>query len=304
MGPDCGTAVIGGAGLGFANVVRPGPVGIVAASGTGCQQVLALLDHAGVGVSAAIGVGGRDLSAEVGGLSTRRGLRVLDADPATELVLVVSKPPAPEVAAGLEELAATLTTPVQLALLGPRRPDLTAAVEQTLAALGRPVPVWPTWGSIGADGRAGRLRGLYVGGTLCGEAGVIAAGVLEPDGYELVDFGADDLTVGRAHPMIDPALRIEALTAAVADRTTGVLLLDVVLGHGAQDDPAGDLAPAVGAARRAGLPVVVTCVGTAGDPQGLGAQAETLAAAGAQVFASNAAAARHAVSLLRPGPGR
>ena len=68
MGPDCGTAVVDGIGLGFANVVAPGPVGIVAASGTGCQQMLALLDHAGVGVSAAYGVGGRDLSAAVGGL--------------------------------------------------------------------------------------------------------------------------------------------------------------------------------------------------------------------------------------------
>ena len=309
MGPDCGTAVIGGAGLGFANVVRPGPIGIVAASGTGCQQVLALLDHAGVGVSAALGVGGRDLSAEVGGLSTRRALRVLDADPATELVLVVSKPPAPEVAGGLEELAATLTTPVRLALLGPGRPDLTAAVEQTLADLGRPVPVWPTWGSVEAGSieggnRAGRLRGLYVGGTLCAEAGVIVAGVLGPGDFEMVDYGADDLTVGRAHPMIDPTLRLEALADAVADPATGVLLLDVVLGHGAQDDPAADLTPAIGAARRAGVPVVVACVGTAGDPQDLGTQADSLAAAGASVFASNAAAARHAVSLLQPGPGR
>ena len=104
MGPDCGTAVVGGVGLGFANAVAPGPVGIVAASGTGCQQLLALLDHAGVGVgSHALGVGGRDLSAEVGGLATREALRRLDADPDVELVVVVSKPPAAEVA---DELAA------------------------------------------------------------------------------------------------------------------------------------------------------------------------------------------------------
>ncbi len=80
MGPDCGTAVVGGLGLGFANVVQPGPVGLVAASGTGCQQVLTLLDHAGVGVTHALGVGGRDLSAEVGGRATREALRRLDAD--------------------------------------------------------------------------------------------------------------------------------------------------------------------------------------------------------------------------------
>jgi FdrA protein len=118
MGPDCGTAMVAGLGLGFANVVRPGPVGIVAASGTGCQQVMSLLEAAGVGVSAALGVGGRDLSAAVGGLSTRQALRLLDADPATHLIVMVSKPPADEVAADLERFTATLETPVQMALLG------------------------------------------------------------------------------------------------------------------------------------------------------------------------------------------
>ena len=99
MGADCGTAVVGGLGLGFANVTTPGPVGIVAASGTGCQQLLALLDYAGVGVSSALGVGGRDLSAEVRGLSTRTALARLDADPDVELIVLVSKPPADDVAA-------------------------------------------------------------------------------------------------------------------------------------------------------------------------------------------------------------
>ena len=306
MGPDCGTAVVGGLGLGFANVVQPGPVGIVAASGTGCQQVLTLLDAAGVGVSAALGVGGRDLSAEVGGISTRQALRMLDADAATELVLVVSKPPAPEVAAGLEEFVGELSTPVRLALLAADRPDLTAAVEQLLEATGRPVPEWQTWGSPDTVARTGRLVGLFVGGTLCGEAEIIAAGSLAPDAYEMVDFGDDALTVGRAHPMIDPTLRLERFVEAAADPATGALLLDVVLGHGVQDDPAADLAPAIRSARaaRPDLPVVVACVGTEGDPQGLSRQAEALADAGAQVFASNAAAARHAVSLLAPGGSR
>src|SRR5690606_31858590 len=108
MGPDCGTAVVNGIGLGFANTARPGPVGIVAASGTGCQQLLALLDHAGVGITAALGVGGRDLSSEVGGLSTKQAMRRLDEDAATELIVVVSKPPADEVSQALREYAATL----------------------------------------------------------------------------------------------------------------------------------------------------------------------------------------------------
>ena len=93
MGPDCGTAVVSGVALGFANVVRRGPVGIVAASGTGAQQVMCLLDAADVGVSHCLGVGGRDLKAAVGGLAAKAALRALAADEATQDVIVVSKPP-------------------------------------------------------------------------------------------------------------------------------------------------------------------------------------------------------------------
>ena len=106
MGPDCGTAVVGGVGLGFSHTLAAGPVGIVAASGTGAQQVMCLLDHAGVGVSACLGLGGRDLSADVGGRSARTALTALDEDPGTELILIVSKPPAPAVAARLRDYAA------------------------------------------------------------------------------------------------------------------------------------------------------------------------------------------------------
>ena len=175
MGPDCGTAVVGGVALGFANVVRPGPVGIVAASGTGAQQVMALLDAAGVGVSHCLGVGGRDLSSAVGGRSTRQALAALAADPATERIVVVSKPPAPEVLAELEAYAAGLGTPVHWATLGPGRPDLTAAVEDLLGAAG----------GLSGSGRSGpgassdeigegSLRGLFCGGTLADEAMLIA----------------------------------------------------------------------------------------------------------------------------------
>ncbi len=301
MGPDCGTAMVGGVGLGFANAVPPGPVGLVAASGTGCQQVMCLLAAAGVGTSAALGVGGRDLSAEVGGLSTRTALRRLDDDPATEHVVLVSKPPAAEVADELSAFVDTLATPVQLALLGPGRPDLTAAVEELLGALGRSVPAWAGWGTAAQSDRTGVregvLRGLFVGGTLCGEAAVIAADRLPEDAYETVDFGDDAMTVGRPHPMIDPTLRLEAIARAGADPTTGVLLLDVVLGYGAQPDPAQDLVPVLHDLPD-DLPVVISCIGTDDDPQVLSRQAEALAATGAQVFCSNAHAARQAVSLL------
>src|SRR4051794_27633789 len=144
MGPDCGTAIVSGIALGFANVVRPGPVGLVAASGTGAQQVSCLLDSAGVGVSHVLGVGGRDLSEAVGGIATLDALAALDADPATERVLVVSKPPAPSVAAAVTEAAGHLSVPVRSAVLSPESPDLTAAVEALLTDLGREVPEWPS----------------------------------------------------------------------------------------------------------------------------------------------------------------
>jgi FdrA protein len=292
MGPDCGTAVVDGLGLGFANVVSPGPVGIVAASGTGCQQVLALLDHAGVGVTTAYGVGGRDLSAEVGGLATRTALARLDRDPSGELAHHISKPPADDVAGDLATYTESLETPVRLALLGTGRPDLTAATEDLLRDLGRDVPAWPVVGeSRPATGT--RLHGLFVGGTMKQEAEVLAtaAGV----DAELIDFGDDEYTTGRAHPMIDPTLRLERLVEVAADDDTGVILLDVVLGHGAEEDPAASLAPAITGVRP---PVVVTVVGTAHDPQGLDRQVAALAEAGAQVHLSNAGATRHALEIL------
>ena len=337
MGPDCGTAVVGGIGLGFANVTRPAPaaggIGIVAASGTGCQQLLCLLDAAGVGVGAALGVGGRDLSTAVGGRSTREALRRLDEDPAVERIVLVSKPPAPEVARALEEYAEALETPVHLALLGRFQPDLTATVEALLLQAGLAIPTWPTWGSVDAgpasSGTEGRwLRGLFVGGTLCDEAMLVAEEWLGPvrsnipltpdvgldpavaagvPDHVMLDFGDDALTRGRAHPMVDPTLRLQHLADVAADPTTAVVLLDVVLGHGADPDPAATLGPAVEAAltraadegRR--LSVVVTCVGTDRDPQGLDRQVRRLTQAGAEVYLSNAQAVGRAVGLLPPG---
>jgi len=319
MGPDCGTAIVGGVGLGFSHTIAAGPAGIVAASGTGAQQLICLLDYAGAGVSAALGVGGRDLSAAVDGRSARAALAALDADPGTELIVVVSKPPAPEVAAGLREFAAGLATPVQFALVAPGEPDLTAGAETALRALGLPVPDWPRWPGPGhAAGVAGVLRGLFAGGTLCDEAMVIASERLgpiwsniplrpelrlaprdAPAGHAMIDFGDDELTAGRAHPMIDQSLRLERLAAEAGDPAVSVVLLDVVLGHGAHPDPAAELGPAIAAARtNGGVAVVVSLIGAASDPQDLDRQAAVLQAAGADVFASNAAAARFACGLI------
>ncbi|WP_219825399.1 FdrA family protein [Nonomuraea typhae] len=275
MGPDCGTAVIAGVGLGFANVLRPGPVGIVAASGTGAQQIACLLDLAGVGVSHILGVGGRDLSPEVGGRSAGRAIAMLDDDPATELIVLVAKQPAVRPAVPRVTRFAEAGT------------DLTAAAERVLKELGRPVPAWPSWPAwSGKSATGGVLHGIYSGGTLCAEAREVAGtGVF-------TDYGDDAYTRGRPHPMIDPTLRLEALAAVPRG---DAVLMDVVLGHGADPDPAASYAHAVA---RCPATVVVALVGTEGDPQDLHRQAAAFREAGAAVFTSNAQAARHARSLL------
>jgi FdrA protein len=316
MGPDCGTVILGGVGLGFANVVVPGPVGLVAASGTGAQQLCGLLDGAGIGVRHVLGVGGRDLSAAVGGISALAALEALDADPQVEVIAVVSKPPAPDVADALAVAAAECTTPVVLAPVGPGCPTLTDAAAEVARTLGQPFPEPATWG-VGPVPRPGPLLGLFSGGTNCVEAlavledriGPVRSNVHpdpgrhigpgdDPEGAPtLLDLGDDELTAGRPHPMIDPAPVAERLAAARG----GVVLLDVVLGHGAHPDPASVLVPALAAT---GAAPVVTLVGTAGDPQGLDRQAQALTAAGAVVHRSLARAAGEAAGLLVESPRR
>jgi FdrA protein len=118
MGPDCGTAIVGGTGLGFANRVRRGGVGLVGASGTGLQAVTSHLHSLGAGVSQAIGTGGRDLSADVGGITARQALDLLGRDPETRVIVLISKPPAPEVAARLLAAARATGKPVVVDFLG------------------------------------------------------------------------------------------------------------------------------------------------------------------------------------------
>jgi FdrA protein len=333
MGPDCGTAIVNGAPLGFANVVRRGRIGLAAASGTGLQQVTALIDRLGEGVSQAIGVGGRDLSEPVGGAMMRSALEMLAADPGTDVIVLISKPPAPGVAERVLAAAAEAGKPVVACFVGGRegregrlhlvatladgavhavalaRGDDPAAVGAALA-----VPSSVLEQAARATQRRGPgqrfVRGLFAGGTFCYEAQGLLAERLGPvahveegwpgdlSGHAVVDLGGDAFTVGRPHPMIDPRLRVEWIAATAEDAGVAVLLLDVVLGHGAHVDPAGTLAPAVAEAIRVAsaggraLAVVASVCGTAADPQGLDAQEEALRSVGALVAPSNAAAAR------------
>jgi FdrA protein len=320
MGPDCGTAILDGVGLGFANVVVPGPVALVAASGTGAQQLCCLLDGAGIGVRHVIGVGGRDLTSAVGGVSTLAALAALDVDPAVEVIGLVSKPPDPEVAEAVTAAAAGCRTPVVAALVGPGRPTLTDAAAEVAGALGKAAPDPQSWRPPAGPGpaRPGPVLGLFSGGTNAAEALVVLEdrlgpvlsnvhhdagrriGPFDPAGgtHAVLDLGDDELTAGRPHPMIDPAAVAERVrSAAGADAGPGVLLLDVVLGHGAHPDPSSVLAPALADARASGAATVAVLVGTHGDPQGLDRQARALVDAGAIVHRSNARAAAAAATL-------
>ncbi len=305
MGPDCGTAIIDGVPLGFANVVALGPVGIVAASGTGAQEVSRLLDTAGVGVSQLIGVGGRDLSPDIGGLMTHLALDLLVDDAATTVIMVVSKPPAPEVARALHERLSTIAAngiPVVACLLGEGDSDSGGvAVRGTLeggalAAAELAAHPFTVAELEPITAPPGRILGLYTGGTLASESKIILKRV--GVSAEIIDLGDDEFTAGRPHPMIDPESRAEKIRAAGSDATVGTILLDLVLGYGAHADPATPVAEAVAAARaaaRAGdrdLLVVGSVCGTAADPQGLARQRGILIDAGVIVAETNASAAR------------
>jgi len=306
MGPDCGTAIVNGLGLGFANAVRPGPVGMVGASGTGIQQMTCLLDDAGVGVRHALGTGSRDLSEAVGALSTLQALEALDADPAVEVISVISKPPAAPVAARVRAAAATCVKPVVITFMSEN--SLEDGAEELLAALGKPPASYASWTLEQAAHRPGKIRGLFSGGTLRDDARFVAMPIVGEigkretfSGHTFIDYGDDEYTQGRAHPMIDQTVRIDRLEQAAADRSIGVILMDVVLGFGANPDPAAELAPAIMEAVAAGAAVVVSLCGTAQDPQGRDRQAELLRNAGASVWLSNAAAACEAGRLATAG---
>ena len=287
MGPDCGTVILDGVGLGFANVIPAGPIGLISASGTGAQQVLALCDHAGVGVRHVLGLGGRDLTDEIGGISAQIGLAMLDDDPTVEVIGIVAKEVGPATRLLLEDAASKLSKPVVWVPTG----DLTNGTAQLLEVASFELPPVPIWGpAIERPNGSGRLVGLFSGGTLAVEAQAIA----QASGCEaeIVDLGADEYTVGRPHPMIDNTLRLERLAEVSRDETVGTVLVDVVLGHGASPDPAAELKDALG---DISVPVFVSLIGTNGDPQNFDSQVNQLTQAGAEVHLSNASATKAAI---------
>jgi succinyl-CoA synthetase alpha subunit len=325
MGPDCGTSIISGVPIAFTNAVRPGRIGIVGASGTGIQEVSTIIDRLGEGVTNALGTGGRDLKAGVGGITMLDALDALEADPATEVIAVISKPPSREVRDLVVERLSRSSKPVVSLFLG-ERPEVHTEgfyhaytldeVAHIAVSLVRGEPIEPD-GFIpslpggGTLGPGATVKAYYAGGTLASEAAMLIREAMGLDGEGtraegfmlrhggnlVVDLGDDVYTQGRPHPMIAPERRIEFLEAAAGDPATGVILFDVVLGYGSHADMATALTPTIerlrarAAAEDRPLFFVATVCGAVGDPQGYERQRALLEDAGVVVCDSN----KHAV---------
>lgn len=332
MGPDCGTGIVNGVPMAFTNVVKPGNIGIVGASGTGIQEVSTIIDRLGGGVTNAIGTGGRDLSETVGGITMLDAIAALDKQADTDVIVVISKPPAKAIRDKVLALLRTISKPAVTIFLGEKPTyheenlyhaytlEETARIAVQLAK-GQEVTATQTTidvPNISFTPEQKHLKGYYSGGTLASEAAMLIAdalalkeGLIKQDGYilkteghEVIDLGDDIYTQGKPHPMIDPEKRIAFIRDAANDPETAVILLDVVLGYGSHEDMAGQLAPAIkeviAKAKEAGreIAVIGTVCGTLQDPQDYNEQRQTLEAAGVIVKDSNNEAVRTGLELV------
>jgi len=338
MGPDCGTSIINHKVLGFGNSIREGTIGLVSASGTGLQEVTTLIHKAGLGISQAVGTGGGDLSEQVGGATMIQGLELLERDEQTKVIVLISKPPAPSALKNVLEAAGRSRKPVVVNFLGAdlsseKLGKLTsantlddaawAACELAGMKPGAAFRIVPREAISFALAEHEKLaigqkyiRGLFSGGTLCYESEVILQPILgdvfsnapvKPEDkilgdaskkHTFIDMGAEEFVEGRAHPMIDFTLRNLRILQEARDPETAVILIDVELGYGSNEDPAGQLVPAIqkakSFAKEAGrhLPFVASVVGTEGDSQDLARQEAALSGAGVLIMPSNAQATR------------
>lgn len=335
MGPDCGTGVLNEVPIAFANVIAKGNIGIIGASGTGIQEVSTIIGNHGGGISQAIGTGGRDLSAEIGGITAIQGLKVLDADPDTDVIAFISKPPAPEVRDRVIEVFKTLSKPVVAVFIGnnPRAAHDNVHYAWTLEDTALQALQLAEESKFSADklilenediqkikenAKQRYIKGYFGGGTLALEAGMILAEAFQLDpeaehpegmmfkheGHEVIDLGDDAYTQGRAHPMIDPTFRVEKMKEAAKNDETAIILLDNVIGYGAHEDMAGVFAPVIekakqeAAAEGRAFVVIASVTGTAQDPQVYQDQVDKLEAVGVIVTESNAQATKLSAEIV------
>ena len=332
MGPDCGTGIISGVPIAFTNHVTPGAIGIIGASGTGIQELTTIIDRMGEGVANAIGTGGRDLSTVVGGITMMDTIDAMDQDEDTKVLIVISKPPAKEVKDRIISKLSNCKKPVVTLFLGEKPAyheedfyhayTLEEAAKIAVALLrGESIKYEKTELPQGDFFKAEdkkTIKAYYSGGTLAGEAAMLIKDALQLpippekkkgfmlnlDGHIVVDLGDDEYTQGKPHPMIDPAKRVECMEDAMDDESTGVILLDVVLGYGSHEDMAGALLPAITSlkekakAQNRQIYFVATVCGTRKDYQGYDDQIRKLTNAGVIVCESNKAAVDAAIHII------
>lgn len=331
MGPDCGTSILGGVPVGFANVLKGGNIGIVGASGTGIQEISTIISRNGGGISQAIGTGGRDLSSEVGGITASTALKILESDEETDIIVFVSKPPAKDVMEKIEKQFKGINKPIVAMFLGEDREDIEENIHfaSTLEGaalkaldLSKEVSIFKKISSavdnISKNKNQVAIKGLYCGGTLAGEAANIIAkhynmktdsthdkGVmLNCGGHKIIDLGDDFYTKTKPHPMIDPSTRVEVLKDIVKEEDTAIVLLDNVIGYASNEKMASILSKTVKEAKeillKEGKEVVfiASVTGTMEDPQNYSNEVETLKEAGILVFESNASAVRESINIL------
>ena len=330
MGPGCETAIIDGIGIGFANVVASGRVGVIATSGDAAQEATVLLDTFGVGVSTCLVTGRRDLSDPIGGISTFDAITRLASDGVTEVILLVADVWSPEVMRHVLPALASSGRPAAACVMGsehlkgPAGVDVSPAIDSAALAAARLAGARPVIPATEPSGwvSAGHVRGIFSGPGLCAEASAIlaerlgrvvsnapAGHAIALDGEEIVrghaclDVATAAAAHGAPHPVEDPDHRARLLVDTVADQTVAVVLLDVVLGLAAHPDPAGALVPALAQALQArpSLQVVAHVVGTEADPQVASVQQAKLEALGVRMAPTSGQAARLAAALVRPG---
>jgi len=298
---------------------------VISVNGTFSQELSVRIHEFGGGVSQLIGTGGRDLSEKIGGLMMLDAIEMLEADDATQVIALISKPPAPAVAEKVLARARACRKPVVVCFLGRSEPPVDedglqfargtkeAALKAVLLtgikkeSLDLHPLNWPLIEEVRArlTPRQKYIRGLFCGGTLCDEAMFAALAKfddvysnIQPDparrlsdinvskAHTFLDFGDDDFTNGKPHPMIDPTNRISRLLQEARDPEVGVIVMDFVLGFGAHEDPVGVMldaikeAQAIAKADRRPLEILGYVLGTDQDPQSLSQQCQLLTDAG------------------------
>lgn len=332
MGPDCGTGIIKGVPIAFTNNVTPGRIGIVGASGTGIQELTTIIDRLGEGVTNAIGTGGRDLSEHIGAITMLDSINAMEEDSDTEVIIVISKPPAEKVRNQVVKRLRHFKKPVVTLFLGekPEFHEENFYHAYTLDEAARIAVRLLRKESLQGDKfkvncvktfsakENKTIKGYYSGGTLAAEAAMMikdaldlsvhlgkqAGFMLNTSGHIVVDLGDDVYTQGKPHPMIDPTKRVECMREAAKDASTGVILFDIVLGYGSHEDMAGSLLPAIKELQEQAkkenrdLYFVTTICGTRKDYQNYDNQKKIMEDAGVIVCESNKQAVETAVALI------